>query len=131
MIVAFLLLNQGLNAINCYYFELHYISMFGNGYCNYVLFYASAFCGIAATILFSAVIKDSLNILNYIGQNTLVFFGLHQIVFMCFDFVLKRINASDIVITIIWIFIMLSTLLFFYIFNKLIMKTPLKVLIGK
>ncbi|MGN0524126.1 MAG: acyltransferase family protein [Eubacterium sp.] len=131
LIIVLILLNQGLNAVNCCFFEPHFISMFGNGYCNYVLFYASAFCGIAATILFSMVIKDSLNILNYIGQNTLVFFGLHQIVFMCFDFVLKRTNASSIVITIIWVLIMLLTLLFFYIFNQLIIKTPLKFLIGK
>lgn len=71
------------------------ISMFGNVYGNYFLFYLSAFSGVIAFIILVRLVKES-NILLYIGKNSIIYLALHQaVVFPIISVVLIKLFRFD------------------------------------
>lgn len=131
LFVIFGAISQSINYINCKYFEPHCIRISDNYYGNYALFYVSAICGIFSVIYLSKFI-GKLKPIEYIGSNSMIYFALHQILFILSAKVLNYLNITSApLLCILWIIIIIAVLLIFTIINEIIMKTPFCVLLGK
>ena len=125
--VILLAVNIALNAINCRIYKTH-ADMFYNSYLNPVLFFLSAFAGIAAIILISTMINSKA--LRYIGKNSMTYFILHQsIVFKAIDVFYQLSgfnpgNTADCIIKTV------SSLLLLTVLNEIIIRTPLRFSLG-
>lgn len=125
--VILLAVNIALNAINCRIYKTH-ADMFYNRYLNPVLFFLSAFAGIAAIILISTMINSKA--LRYIGKNSMTYFILHQaIVFKAVDafYQLSGFNPTDAADCVIKT---VSSLLLLTVLNEIIIRTPLRFSLG-
>lgn len=120
-----------LNTINLLFFEPHKVSVFGNNYCNYLLFYSSAFFGIFAIIELSKLLENNRKIITYIGANSLVYFGLHQIIYNFCQIILDHFTISNIAIWISYFAIMIMSILILTLLNIFMNKTKFRVLLGK
>lgn len=128
-----MIMNQITNAVNCKFFGKHYIGMYENSYCNYILFYLSAFLGIMAIVELSKVFEKSIikKPLIYIGKNSLLYFGLHQILLLIAQIIINHLNLTNALIIVIWLLIVVATFLIITLLNQIVIKTKLKILIGK
>lgn len=131
LFTVFAILNQLLNYINCRFFEPHCVRVSHNQYGNYILFYLSAVCGIAAVVCFCRFIK-SFGLLEYIGRNSMMYFPLHQIFYGICIILMERFPiSSKAVSTAVWLVIMLAALALFTAVNEVFLRTPFCVLLGK
>lgn len=111
------------------------LDIFFNKYGFPPLTYISAISGIVCVIIISHQWTNA--IILYIGQNSLVYFALHQIIFIpLIQNFMELWGISDTIITssfrlyFIWGFEFILVLLALTVCNVLITKTPLRFLIG-
>lgn len=132
LFMVFALLNQVTNYYNCKCFGEHFVDMYANSYCNYILFYISAFFGIASICALSCSIENTRhNSLSYIGKNTLVYFGIHQIIFVVTTKIIYHFGLSNGKQMLVWFFTILASIFLLTIFNEVLLRTKLKSLIGR
>lgn len=129
--LLFAVINLAANYINTYYFEAN-ASVSGNNYGNFILYYISALFGTFAIIELSKLLEGRTKFVKYIGANTLVYFGLHQIIYyFSKSFILSRLDLSYVGLWIAYIIIMIVSIVILTAFNELLIKTKLKVVLGK
>lgn len=126
-----LLLSQAINIVNCAYFEPHYISVFSNDYGLVPLFYISAFSGTIFVVFFSKILEKKSIILKYIGKNSIIFLGVHQIFYFIARFSENRFVVSDVMHIVLWLATFVISILIISLANNLIIKTKLKFIVGK
>lgn len=131
LFVLAVIINQGVNLINLKFFSPHFIDVYSNAYGNYILFFISAFSGIYAMVLFCKYFDGKMKIFQYIGRNSLIFLGLHRFVFFIARMLLDKLNLSDIVTTVGWLFAIVITLAVLSLLNEIIIRTPFKFVLGK
>lgn len=129
--LALFVIGQLINAFNCRHFDKHFISMYNNEYCNYLLFFVSALCGITATVIISMLLQNRFSFVKYVGKSSLVFFGLHQIIFIIIERLLSNQSFSDLQLTLIWVGAFFLAFAVLTPLNELLTKTKLRVLLGK
>ena len=128
---ALFVLGQGINCFNCKLFEPHFVSMFNNEYSNYLLFYLSALCGVFATVIISRLLENHFSYIKYVGKNSLVFFGTHQMLFILLERVLSGFSLSAAQLTLIWLAEFVLSFVVLTPINELLTKTKLKIFLGK
>ena len=69
--------------------------------------------------------------LIYIGKNSLLYFGLHQILLLIAQIIINHLNLTNALIIVIWLLIVVATFLIITLLNQIVIKTKLKILIGK
>ncbi|MBQ9229380.1 MAG: acyltransferase family protein [Eubacterium sp.] len=129
--ILLFVIGQLTNYFNTKYFSPHYVDIMYNCYGSFVLFYLSSFLGIASVMLFSIFFENKGSILKYLGQNTLMIFALHQIIFRVCESVLLRYSFSNLQLYLIWGMIIVLTLAIFIGVTYIVNHTQLCVLIGK
>lgn len=93
-VFVFLIINVLSGFLN-YKSSTQIIDIFSNQYGNYFLFYLSSISGIIAVFIFIRLLPK-INILTYIGRNSIVFLAFHQfILFRSISKLLEKINIYD------------------------------------
>lgn len=128
---VFALLNVTVNTININIFKPHIIDVYGNQYCNYILFYISALLGIMAIVELSIMLEGKAKYINYLGRNTLVYFALHQIIYYAAQKIFEYLNLSSVLIWILYFVLMVLSLIILTLLNEILLKTKFKILLGK
>lgn len=131
IIIVLLIFNIITDYFNIKYFEPHYVGIWQNEYCNFILFYLSAFFGIFATITFSKVFENKFNAIKYIGRNSIIYLGFHQVFFFVCRSLIQKLNLPEYVNYLIWIVTIILTIIVLSFINKIIINSPFKFLIGK
>lgn len=131
IIIVLLIFNIITDYFNIRYFEPHYVGIWQNEYCNFILFYLSAFFGIFATIMFSKVFENKFNSIKYIGRNSIIYLGIHQIFFFVYRSFIPKLNLPEYANYLIWIVSIIFTIIVLSFINKIIINSPFKFLIGK
>ncbi len=111
--------------------DLRYVHMWSMQYGIIPLFYAGAFFNSFSAIIVCRLISK-INYINYIGKNSLVYFGLHNLVLNVIFHFLNQISHDTIFLYIVFCAVsLILTVLLMTIVNEIFIKTPLCVLIGK
>lgn len=131
--IAFLLINI-VGTVLMYLLPFPTVDLYASRFSFEPLAYCTAFAGIMTVCLFSY--KWPLKLLSYIGQNSLVYFVWQQDIaimivtkVMCYIHIFD--GATGIVLFVRNIIILLFSLAILTVFNEIIIKTKLRVLIGK
>ena len=105
---------------------------FSNGeFGNHFLYLSSAFMGTFGVFGIAKLVKKN-RIINYIGQNSIIFFTVHPMIFKLFYFLPQpETPAAVILFNLFFCVVIVVTTAAIYLINELICKTRLCVLIGK
>ena len=90
----FIILNLIFTFLNFKYLGTN-VNLYGNQIGNYILYYISAISGIFMCIIFFRLIK-TIKCLIYIGQNSLIYYCLHMIIFNILEVITKLFISNEI-----------------------------------
>ena len=100
------------------------VNMYWGKYGNYLMFYMAAISGILVVLIISRKINKS-RILEFIGQNTIIYLGIHQYVIFSVLNKIKNIlslNINNTILIIIAIFYVIFTIVVLYPIIKILNK---------
>lgn len=130
--LIYLIVGIGANFLNLLLNKsVRYVNMFKCDYGNILLFYISAIAMILFALSLCKTLKN-IKPLNYIGKNSLVYYGLHLIVFQfIFHFLQPIFNNMIIEYIVFCLGSTAAVIIVMTAANIVFTKTPLCILIGK